>query len=74
MLRMAGGRAYQALLLWSNFGMAVSDERFDTVGGFTYHLLGRVPNAGDEATANGLRIHVLTTLGKRIKKVRMVRE
>ena len=54
--------------------MAVSDERFDTVGGFTYHLLGRVPNAGDEATANGLRIHVLKTLGKRIKKVRMVRE
>ena len=60
--------------LREHFGMEVSDEGFDTVGGFTYHLLGKVPNPGDEATANGLRVHVLTTLGKRIKKVRVVRE
>ena len=60
--------------LREHFGMEVSDEGFDTVGGFTYHLLGKVPNPGDEATANGLHVHVLTTLGKRIKKVRVVRE
>ncbi len=60
--------------LREHFGMEVSDEGFDTVGGFTYHLFGKVPNPGDEATANGLRVHVLTTLGKRIKKVRVVRE
>ena len=60
--------------LREHFSVEISDEGFDTVGGFTYHLLGRVPNPGDEATANGLRVHVLTTLGKRIKKVRVVRE
>ena len=60
--------------LREHFGVEISDEGFDTVGGFTYHLLGKVPNPGDEATANGLRVHVLTTLGKRIKKVRVVRE
>ena len=60
--------------LREHFGLEVSDEGFDTVGGFTYHLLGKVPNPGDEATANGLRVEVLTTLGKRIKKVRVVRE
>lgn len=60
--------------LREHFGMDVTDEGFDTVGGFTYHLLGKVPNPGDEATANGLRVQVLTTLGKRIKRVRVVRE
>ena len=60
--------------LREHFSMEVSDEGFDTVGGFTYHLLGKVPNPGDEATANGLRVQVLTTLGKRIKRVRVVRE
>ena len=60
--------------LREHFDLELSDEGFDTVGGFTYHLLGKVPNPGDEATAYGLRVHVLTTLGKRIKKVRVVRE
>ena len=60
--------------LREHFGVDIPDEGFDTVGGFTYHLLGKVPNPGDEATANGLRVHVMTTLGKRIKKVRVVRE
>ena len=60
--------------LRGHFGLEIFDDGFDTVGGFTYHLLGKVPNPGDEATANGLRVHVLTTLGKRIKKVRVVRE
>ena len=60
--------------LREHFDLELADEGFDTVGGFTYHLLGKVPNPGDETTANGLRVHVLTTLGKRIKKVRVVRE
>ena len=54
--------------------MGVSDRSSRRWVGFTYHLLGKVPNPGDEATAYGLRVHVLTTLGKRIKKVRVVRE
>lgn len=56
------------------FGLAVEGEDFDTVGGFVYHLLGRVPTPGDEVSADGLRLHVLNVLGRRIKKVRIVRE
>jgi len=56
------------------FGLAIEGEDFDTVGGFVYHLLGRVPVPGDEVCSNGLRLRVLSVLGRRIKKVRVVRE
>jgi putative hemolysin len=56
------------------FGLAVEGEDFDTVGGFVYHLLGRVPTTGDEVSTDGLRLRVLNVLGRRIKKVRIVRE
>jgi CBS domain containing-hemolysin-like protein len=56
------------------FGLAVEGEDFDTVGGFVYHLLGRVPIPGDEVSADGLRLRVLSVLGRRIKKVRVTRE
>ena len=55
-------------------GLAIEGEDFDTVGGFVYHLLGRVPIPGDEVSADGLRLRVLSVLGRRIKKVRVVRE
>jgi CBS domain containing-hemolysin-like protein len=56
------------------FGLAVEGEDFDTVGGFVYHLLGRVPIPGDEVCADSLRLRVLSVLGRRIKKVRAIRE
>jgi CBS domain containing-hemolysin-like protein len=56
------------------FGLAIEGEDFDTVGGFVYHLLGRVPTSGDEVCADGLRLRVLNVIGRRIKKVRIVRE
>lgn len=56
------------------FDLAVEGEDFDTVGGFVYHLLGRVPIPGDEVRADGLSLRVLSVLGRRIKKVRVVRE
>jgi len=46
------------------------DEDYDTVGGFVYHHLGKVPVAGDEVRVDGLRLRVLSVLGRRIKKVR----
>jgi CBS domain containing-hemolysin-like protein len=56
------------------FDLAIEGEDFDTVGGFVYHLLGRVPASGDEVCADGLRLRVLNIIGRRIKKVRIVRE
>lgn len=56
------------------FGLTVEGEDFDTVGGFVYHLLGRVPIPGDEVSDDSLRLRVLSVLGRRIKKVRVIRE
>ncbi len=53
------------------FGFRVDDQQdYDTVGGFVYHHLGKVPNAGDEVRLDGLTLRVLSVLGRRIKKVR----
>lgn len=52
------------------FGFETQDEDYDTVGGFVYHHLGKVPVAGDEVRVDGLTLRVLSVLGRRIKKVR----
>jgi len=52
------------------FGFEMEDEDYDTVGGFVYHHLGKVPVAGDEVRVDGLTLRVLSVLGRRIKKVR----
>ena len=56
------------------FSLEIEGEDFDTVGGFVYHQLGRMPVPGDEVHADGLRLRVLSTLGRRIKKVRVAKE
>jgi CBS domain containing-hemolysin-like protein len=52
------------------FGVEIDDEDYDSVGGFVYHHLGKVPVAGDEVRVDGLTLRVLSVLGRRIKKVR----
>jgi putative hemolysin len=39
-------------------GLAVSDENFDTVGGWVLDLFGRVPHRGESVEAGGVRITV----------------
>jgi len=56
------------------FGVKVEDEDFDTIGGFVYNQLGKIPSVGDEVTLDDLTISVLSTVGRRIKKLRIVRE
>jgi CBS domain containing-hemolysin-like protein len=55
------------------FGFETEDEDYDTVGGFVYHHLGKVPVAGDEVRVDGLTLRVLSVIGRRIKKVRATR-
>ena len=45
----------------------------DTIGGFVYDRLGRVPEPGDEVVADGVRLTVVAIDGNRIKKVRILR-
>jgi putative hemolysin len=48
-------------------------EHSDTLGGLIYSRLGGVPKPGEEVTLDGVRITVLSLLGRRIKKVRVVK-
>ena len=57
------------------FGFEPEEEEqdYDSVGGFVYHHLGKVPVAGDEVRVDGLTLRVLSVLGRRIKKIRVTR-
>jgi CBS domain containing-hemolysin-like protein len=55
-------------------GLNIEGEDFDTVGGFVYHELGRIPLAGDEIQSDGLRMKVLSVVGRRIKKIHIKKE
>jgi CBS domain containing-hemolysin-like protein len=53
------------------FHTNIKGEEFDTVGGCVFHLLGRMPNVGDEAETAGLQLNVLAVDGHRIRRVRV---
>ncbi len=45
------------------------DETFDTIGGFVFHQMGRIPHAGEELLYNGVKIKVLEAGRRRINRV-----
>ncbi len=57
------------------FGIEVENEDFDTVGGLVFSLLGRLAVPGDEVIdeEHGLRLRVISILGRRIKRVSLTR-
>ena len=57
--------------LW---GVAVEGEGFDTMGGFVYEQLGKIPSPGDVVEYDGLKIEVVSTAGRRLKRLRVTRE
>ena len=58
----------------AEFSAHITGEGFETVAGFLYSRLGKIPSAGDLVTVNGLRLEVVTTLGRRIKQVKVLVE
>ena len=54
--------------------LEIDDEDFDTLGGLLYHELGKVPSVGDEVRVDSARVTVLTTTGRRVRKVRVTRD
>ena len=59
--------------LKDHFSVSIDADGFDTVGGLLYSELGKIPSPGDVVTTRGLRLQVLTTLGMRVKRVRVER-
>ena len=47
------------------------DEEYDTVGGFVYHRIGRVPVVGDTVAVDPFTIMVIKVTGRRVGKVRV---
>jgi CBS domain containing-hemolysin-like protein len=55
------------------FGTRIPDQDVDTVGGYVYRTLGKIPQAGDVVAAEDLRIEVVSILGRRLRKLRIDR-
>jgi CBS domain containing-hemolysin-like protein len=51
----------------------IHKENFETVGGFIFHLLGRVPEPGERVDFDGLSMIIESADGMRIERVRIVR-
>ena len=51
----------------------IRGDDFDTVGGFILDRLGKIPVPGDEIREDGFLVSVLTTTGRRIRKVKISR-
>lgn len=55
------------------FGLAFSDEEFDTVGGLVTHAFGHMPKRGEKVEFNGLRFKVIRADSRRVHLLEMVR-
>ncbi len=58
--------------LEEHFDIQVEREKFDTVGGLIFHLLGRIPAIGESVDCNGIRLIVLDADERRIGKVGVI--
>jgi len=56
------------------FSVTIPRERFDTVGGWLFHLLGRVPLKGEELKTQGLSMTVEKCDDRKIHTVRVSRD
>ena len=53
--------------------VSVENAGFDTVGGFVLEKLGRIPSVGDVVHHDGMSIEVLSTVGRRLKTLKVTR-
>ncbi len=54
-------------------GAVIETAEVDTVGGYVYHSLGRIPQTGDIVETDDLHIEVVSMLGRRLRKLRIHR-
>ncbi len=53
------------------FGVRIASDDFDTVGGFVYSHIGKIPKVGDETRVGRLVVTILSVDDRRIRKVRV---
>lgn len=54
-------------------GLEIRGEGFDTLGGFVLDRLGRIPGRGDAVDYDGASIQVVSTSGRRLRRLRVTR-
>ncbi|MCR4314718.1 MAG: hemolysin family protein [Planctomycetes bacterium] len=52
-------------------GIVIPDDENDTIGGYVFHCLGRIPTAGETVESDNYRIEVLEADERRVSKVRI---
>lgn len=53
------------------FGVNIESDDFDTIGGFVYHNLGRIPHVGDVVENGELRVEVASVAGRRLRTLKI---
>ncbi len=53
--------------------VTVENTGYDTLGGYVLEQLGRIPSVGDTVHHDGMRIEVMSTVGRRIKTLKLTR-
>jgi putative hemolysin len=53
-------------------GLQLSEEEHDTIGGYVFGHLGRIPREGDEVTVDGGRLRVVNMSGRRVARIAYV--
>ena len=56
------------------FQTRLEGDGFDTVGGLLSTELGKIPAAGDAISVEGITLRVLSTSGRRVRKVRVIQQ
>ena len=64
---------YLSDLLPKHMPSPLPQEDVHTVGGLVYTSLGKIPEVGDSVVCDGLRIEVVSLLGRRIRKLKLSR-
>ena len=55
-----------------HFGLELSEEEYDTIGGYVFGLIGREPKLGDEVAVEGYGARIVALDGLRIDRIRLV--
>ena len=55
-------------------GVNLEGDGYDTVGGFLYERLGKIPKVGDSVVQDSLSIEVMSASGRRLKKLQVTKK
>ena len=55
-------------------GVNLESDGYDTVGGFLYERLGKIPKVGDSVVQDSLSIEVMSASGRRLKKLQVTKK